>query len=69
MVVDIDDELFVEVYQSWSRNVRTLDNEHCMVGQIDPGSYAHVARARQLLVRVRHRITHDDFNIFIESPE
>ena len=39
------------------------------IGLIDSGSDANVIGARQLLVSVRHRIAHDDFDVFIERAQ
>ena len=69
MVVDIDDELFVEIRESGPRDVGTLDHEHCVVRRIDGGSDAYIASARQLLVSVWDWIAHDHFDIFIECAQ
>src|SRR6185295_7739632 len=69
MVIDVDDELFIEIGQAGSRDVGTLDHEHCVIRGIDCRSNSYVAGAGQLLVSVGHWIAHDDFDIFIERAQ
>src|SRR6185369_9043897 len=69
VVVDIDDELFLEIREPGPRDVGTLDYEHCMVRRIDCGSDAYVTSARQLLISMWHWIAHDHFDIFIERAQ
>src|SRR5215207_6588685 len=69
MVIDIDDELLFEIYETRPRYLGTLNYENGVVGRLNRRGDAYVVCARQLLVRVWDWIAHDNFDIFIERAQ
>ena len=66
MMIDIDDVLLFQIDETWSRDVRTLNDEHRVVRAIHAGRDAYLLPGRKMPVGMWHRIVHDDFRVFLQ---
>src|SRR5438552_17930946 len=69
MMIYIDDELLVEIYQTRAANVRAFDHEYGVIRTVNGRRDAHLFSARQLLIGMRHLVSHDNFHVFIKRTQ
>jgi hypothetical protein len=69
VMIDIHHELIFEIVEPGTRDVRTFDHEDGIEMVAYQRGHANRIGARQLLIRVRRRVAHDDFDFFVQGPE
>ena len=69
VMVDVDYKLFVEIYQTRPRDVRTLDDEDRIVVPVNGRRDTYIFCCGQLLTGMWNWISHDHFDIFVECSQ
>src|SRR5712692_154443 len=69
MVIDVNDELFLEIDQAGPIYVGAFNDENGIVRAIDRGGYANCAGAGKLLISMRRHVAHGDFDVFVERAQ